>query len=148
LKKNPLQKAQQKIIRKVYGNKAVLKIVERTKVYDEETGAMSDSELIFSRDVYIKNPRQVADAIVDGKNYLKGDMHVDVAFKEIADALNRAESGDPGVLAREVNIKNGGIDIKHDYLEFGEVSYAFVKITALEFFGGEPASLKLQLRTK
>ncbi len=140
MKNNPFQKTKQRIIRNVYGNVAVLSIRTRIKEYNSSTGELSESVATVIANVFISNPRQISDAVVDGKNYMKGDLHVNAAYLEIAKATAPA--------GRTVRAKDAGIDMSSDTLTFGDTEYNFIKITALDFFGGKPSELKLQLRAR
>jgi hypothetical protein len=139
MKKNPFLKAEKAVIRKVYGNAAVLNFNAKSKIYNAETGSFSETKTVTSKTVYITNPHEIADAVVDKLNYLKGDLNMEIAYQEVADAVS-------GVSGRTANTRNGGIDGLSDTLTFDGTIYRIVKITPKNFYAGAPSRLKLQLR--
>lgn len=139
MKKNPFLKAEKAIIRRVYRNSATLNFNVKSKSYDAATGEFYETETVTAKTVYIKNPREIADAVVDKLNYLKGDLNVEIAYQEVADAVS-------GVSGRTANTRNGGIDGLSDTLTFDGTIYRIVKITPKNFYAGAPSRLKLQLR--
>lgn len=151
MKKNPFLKAEKTVIKKVYTNPAVVRFNVKLKTYDPGTGAFSENTYIFLRDVFIKNPHEIADAIVDGKNYIKGDLNTDIAYQEMIDAIKPIDS-DPVIEPntditnyREANSRNGGLE-ESDTIEFNGTEYRIVKITPKNFFAGVPSRLKIQMR--
>lgn len=152
MKKNPFLKAEKTVIKKVYGNTAVIKFNVKKKTYSIETGAFTETLYSFYRQVFIKNPHEIADAIVDGKNFIKGDLTTEIAYQELVDAI-KPMPDDPILPEskditdhRRVNTRNGGIE-EGDTLEFDGTEYRIVKITPKNFYAGVPSRLKLQMRS-
>lgn len=152
MKKNPFLKAEQAVIKKVYSNSAVLKFNVKTKLYITATGAFVESVFTCPRNIFIKNPHEIADAIVDGKNYIKGDLSTEIAYQELVNAV-KPLSDDPIMPNnkditdyRRANTRNGGIE-DGDTLEFDGTEYRIVKITPKNFYAGVPSRLKLQMRS-
>ena len=152
MKKNPFLKAEKAVIKKVYGNAAIIKFNIKTKLYITATGAFVESSFTCPRQVFIKNPHEIADAIVDGKNYIKGDLSTEIAYQELVDVI-RPLPDDPIMPEnkditdhRRANTRNGGIE-EGDTLEFDGTEYRIVKITPKNFYAGVPSRLKLQMRS-
>ena len=151
MKKNPFLKAEKAVIKKVYGNTAVIKFNVKKKTYSTETGAFTETLYSFYRQVFIKNPHEIADAIVDGKNYIKGDLTTEIAYQELTDVI-KPISADPIMPDssnitdyRRANTRNGGLEID-DTLEFDGTEYRIVKTTPKNFYAGVPSRIKVQMR--
>lgn len=151
MKNNPFLKAEKAVIKKVYGNPAVIKFNVKIKTYSAETGAFAEDIYTFLRKVYIKNPHEIADAIVDGKNYIKGDLQTEIAYQELIDVIKPANN-DPQMPKmqtiedfRRANTRSGGIE-DGDTLEFDGTEYRIIKVTPKNFYGGVPSRLKLHMR--
>ena len=151
MKKNPFLKAEQAVIKKVYSNSAVLKFNVKTKLYITATGAFVESVFTCSRNIFIKNPHEIADAIVDGKNYVKGDLTTEIAYQELADVIKPLPDdpifpGNKDITDyRRANTRNGGIEID-DTLEFDGTEYRIVKTIPKNFYAGVPSRIRLQMR--
>ena len=155
MRKNPFLKAEKAIILKVYNNAATLNLNVVRKTYNTDTGKFSETTAVYPRTIHIGNPHEIADIIVDKIQYVKGDLNVDVAFKEIADSIEPMD-GDPVVVIegenktisdfRSANNRNGGIDETKDTLVFDGTTYRIVKIIPKNIYAGTPSRLKLQLR--
>ncbi len=147
MKRNPFLKAEKAIIKKVYGNAAILNINVCIKTYDSMSGALSENKLVFHRKIYIRNPHNIADAVVDKVNYLKGDLSTDVAFREIKDAIIPMVD-DPGDITnyRKADSRTGGIDESCDTLSFNGITYRIIKLTPKGFYAGSPTKMNIQLR--
>lgn len=152
MKKNPFLKAEQAVIKKVYGNTAEIKFNIKVKLYITATGAFVESLFPCSRQVFIKNPHEIADAIVDGKNYIKGDLTTEIAYQELADVI-KPISTDPIMPDnsnitdyRRANTRNGGLEID-DTLVFDSTEYRIVKTTPKNFYAGVPSRIKVQMRS-
>lgn len=155
MKKNPFLKAEKAVIAKVYGNTATLNINVTRRTYDSATGAFSETTAVYPRTIHIGNPHEIADVIVDGKQYVKGDLNADAAFLEIADALIPM-TGDPTAVIdgetktiadfRSANRRTGGIDETKDTIVFDGTTYRIVRVTPKNIYAGTPSRLKLQLR--
>lgn len=151
MKKNPFLKAEQAVIKKVYGNTAEIKFNIKVKLYITTTGAFVESLFPCSRQVFIKNPHEIADAILDGKNYIKGDLTTEIAYQELVDAI-KPMPDDPIMPEskditdhRRVNTRNGGIE-EGDTLVFDGTEYRIIKTTPKNFYAGVPSRIKLQMR--
>lgn len=152
MKKNPFLKAEQAVIKKVYGNTATIKFNIKVKLYITATGAFVESLFTCPRQIFIKNPHEIVDAIVDGKNYIKGDLTTEIAYQELINAIQPMPD-DPIMPEnkditdhRRANTRNGGIE-EGDTLEFDGTEYRIVKITPKNFYAGVPSRLKLQMRS-
>ena len=155
MRKNPFLKCDRLIIKKVYGNKATLKMRVSVKTYDQSSGSYSQADYIFQRTVYIRNPHEIVDALVDNKLYFKGDLNTEIAWQEVADCIE-IFPGDPVIIDirtpkhitdfRTPNSRNGGIDETTDTLVFDGTEYRIVKVSPKQFYAGLPSRLKLLLR--
>lgn len=152
MKKNPFLKAEQAVIKKVYGNTATIKFNIKVKLYITATGAFVESLFTCPRQIFIKNPHEIVDAIVDGKNYIKGDLTTEIAYQELINAIQPMPD-DPIMPEnkditdhRRANTRNGGIE-EGDTIEFDGTEYRIVKITPKNFYAGVPSRLKLQMRS-
>ena len=140
------------MIKKVYGNTATIKFNIKVKLYITATGAFVESLFTCPRQIFIKNPHEIVDAIVDGKNYIKGDLTTEIAYQELINAIQPMPD-DPIMPEnkditdhRRANTRNGGIE-EGDTLEFDGTEYRIVKITPKNFYAGVPSRLKLQMRS-
>ena len=138
MKRNPFLKVEKLINRKVYGNVATLVLADNKKVYDPDTGKINETIRQGNYTVYVSNPHEVNEAIVDGKYYLKGDLHVSVAYLEITEVTS--------AFGREDDAVTGGINPEYDSLLFNNREYRIVKASPKNFYAGTPSKIKLQLR--
>lgn len=138
MKRNPFLKVEQIINKKVYGNVATLVLSDVTKKYNEQTGEMTEETREEQFQVYISNPHEISDVIVDGKYYIKGDLTLKIAYLELRGATSSFD--------REDDVITGGIRAQTDRLVFKKREYRIVKAQAETFFAGVPAKIKLQLR--
>ncbi len=150
MKKNPFQKMEQRVIRKLYNNPAELIYNISARNYDPASGAVKNERHQFRRTVYVGDPSEIHDAVVDGKNYLKGDLFVIIPFLEIFNS-RQALPTDPDTSQslsdlRPWQVKNCGIDTGEDLLIFGGISYRFIKIAGKDWYGQQPSIYKAQLR--
>lgn len=156
MKRNPFLKADKAVIKKVYGNPAVLKMCENRRSYDSHTGEFTEDDAVFLRNIFIGNMHEIADAVVDGKQYVKGDLHTEVAFQEIADSLVPM-TGDPVIVIdkeqktiadlRKADHRTAGIKETKDSLVFDGTEYRIIRITPMIVYAGVPSKLKIQLRS-
>ena len=155
MRKNPFLRAEKAVIKKVYNNSATLKVTVFRKDYDNLTGALTETVYVFPRTIHISNPHEIADAIVDKIQYVKGDLNVAVAFKEITDVMVPMD-GDPEIVIgganksisdfRNTDNRTAGLDETKDTIVFDGTTYRIVKITPKNIYAGMPSRLKLQLR--
>ena len=147
MKRNPFLKAEEKIIRRVYGNTATLTYHVKSRTYNSETGELSETDTVFTRAIHIGKISEFADALVDGENIKKGDLRCDVARKTLVDALN-PKIGDPAALSglRSASVINAGIDISSDRLTCCGRTYAIRKIIPCNVYADEPSVYTLHLR--
>lgn len=145
MKKNPFLKAEEKVIRQLYGNSATLTYRNCTKSYNSSTGEMSESIATFTRTIYISSPSEFADIFVDGENIQKGDITCEVARETLTKAM-QADSGDVGTLGRTDSLMRAGLDPDSDRITIGGRDYRIVKIQAKNIYTNEPAIYKLHLR--
>lgn len=148
MNRNPFVKAEEKILRKIYGNTATLTYNVTSTVYDSATGEIATSGAFFARVINIGDPAEFADALVDGENIKKGDLKCDVARKTLVDALRSAPGDSGGALSsyRSATVTAAGIDTATDRITFGGREYSIRKITPREVYANEPAVYRLQLR--
>lgn len=147
MKRNPFLKAEEKVLRKVYGNTATLTYLVRSRTYNSDTGELTETDKTFVRVIHISSPSEFADALVDGENIKKGDLRCEVARKTLIDAL-RPATGDPAVLSnlRSASAMTAGIDISTDRLTYCGRDYSIRKIVPLGVYANEPSKYKLHLR--
>lgn len=138
MKRNPFLKVEKLINRKVYSNSAILKLTDKKKVYDERTGEIIEVPRHEKYVVYISNPHEINEAIVDGKYFLKGDVHISIAYLEVAEATL--------AFGREDDAVTGGIKPEYDSLLFNNREYRIVKASPKNFYAGTPSKIKIQLR--
>lgn len=155
MKRNPFLKADHIVISRLYNNTAVLTYRIRRKQYVESTGDFIEQEFCFVRDVHISSPKEVSEAVVDGKNYLKGDLTAEIAWLELKNSLD-ALPGDPAVDVgvesktlsdlRPMTAVKSGIDLRSDTLEYGGTVYRFVKVLPKNVYANTASVFRIQLR--
>lgn len=138
MKRNPFLKVEKLINRKVYSNAAILKLTDKKKVYDEQSGEIIEIPRHGQYAVYISNPHEISEAVVDGKYYLKGDLLISIAYLEVAEATS--------AFGREDDAVTGGIRSEYDSLLFNNREYRIVKASPKNFYAGTPSKIKIQLR--
>ena len=137
MRKNPFLKMDEKIIRKIYGNKATLRIIRITRSYDENTGEIVDVPENFDREIYISNPKHFADYFIDGQNVMRGDVTVEIARQTLLDAV-----GD----LRPDSLMNGKLDPEHDWIVFGSTAYTIRKVEPKNVYANTPGVYQVHLR--
>lgn len=137
MRKNPFTKMEEKVIRKLYGNTATLRIIKVKRIYDEATGELSDTPEAFDREIYISNPKKFADIFVDGENILKGDITVDVARETLVNAV-----GD----LREDSLMHGKLSPEHDWLIWQGRVYTIRGVEPKNVYANVPGIYQLHLR--
>jgi hypothetical protein len=137
MRKNPFTKMEEKVIRKLYGNTATLRIIKVKRIYDEATGGVSDTPEAFDREIYISNPKKFADVFVDGENILKGDITVDVARETLVNAV-----GD----LREDSLMHGKLSPEHDWLIWQGRVYTIRGVEPKNVYANVPGIYQLHLR--
>lgn len=155
MRRNPFAKADRLVIKRVYKNAATLKFNVELKTYDSASGAFSQDTYVFQRTVYIRNPHEIADALVDNRLYFKGDLNTEIAYDDVCRSIKPLDT-DPTVVVdgktkyitdfRAPNGRNGGIDETDDTLVFDDTEYRFVKIVPKQFYVGTPSRMKVILR--
>nr|DAH25015.1 MAG TPA: hypothetical protein [Caudoviricetes sp.] len=155
MRRNPFLKADRIVISKLYGNTAVLTYRVRVRSYDAAAGEFAETEFPFVRTVHISEPSEVSEGIVDGKNYLKGDLTAEIAYLELKQSLD-AQPGDPAVTVggepktlaelRPMTVMKSGIDTRLDTLEYGGTVYRFVKVKPKHVYANTASIFRLQLR--
>ena len=138
MKRNPFLKAEKAVIKKVYGNRATLRLTSIEKVYDEKNGRITEIPRQSEYTIFISNPHEINEAVVDGKYYLKGDLHVTVAYLELIEKTS--------AFGRDDDVITGGIVPETDYLVFNKREYRIIKASPKNFFADTPSKIKLQLR--
>lgn len=137
MRKNPFTKMEEKVIRKLYGNTATLRIMKTNRTYDESTGALTENPQGFDREIYISNPKKFADFFVDGENIMRGDITVDVARETLVNAV-----GD----LREDSLMHGKIDPETDWLIWGGRVYVIRGVEPKNVYANVPGVYQLHLR--
>lgn len=137
MRKNPFLKMDEKIIRKIYGNKATLLIIKINRVYDESTGEIAEKVNSFDREIYISNPKLFADYFIDGQNVMRGDVTVEIARQTLLEAV-----GD----LRPDSLMNGKLDPEHDWIVFGNKAYTIRKIEPKNIYANTPGVYQVHLR--
>lgn len=155
MRRNPFLKADRIIISRLYNNTAVLTYRVRVRSYDAESGELAETEFPFVRTVHISEPSEVSEGIVDGKNYLKGDLTAEIAYLELRQSLD-ALPGDPAVTVdgeaktlaelRPMTVVKSGIDLRLDTLEYGGTVYRFVKVKPKHVYANTASIFRMQLR--
>lgn len=133
-------------------NTAVL--IYNINSYDPFTGLGGDF-IPIRRPLVCKAPEQVDARLVDGKNYLAGDLVAEITYVDLI-ASRDPLPGDPAIsnngmdktLAdmRPYDATTGGIDIGIDELQFGDISYTIVNVRAAQWLDDLPAIYVLTLR--
>lgn len=141
MKRNPLLKAEEKIITKVYGNTATMVYDIRTRTYDKDTGAISETETMVRKEFHFADPHVVSETSADGKKYMIGDIIFTSPYMEFQRNLNSLPAD--YATARKSPF---GIDIASDTIEVFDRSYRIIKITPQEVYAGVPAKIKIQIR--
>ena len=149
MKRNPLLKAEERIISKVYGNLAEMLYRVRTKSYNAETGEIFEVNAEFVRGFHYTDPHIISETSADGKNYIVGDVTFSVAFAEFQKNLELSLPTDPAGLSLKTLRGDAipyGINAESDAVRLFGRKWRVVKITPLEVYANIPALLKLQLR--
>ena len=128
---------EEKVIRKLYGNTATLRIINIKRSYNEQTGEILDTPEAFDREINISNPKKIADYFIDGDNIKRGDITVDVARETLVNAV-----GD----LRPDSLMNGKIDPDHDWVIFGNRAYIIRKVEPRNVYANVPGIYQLHLR--
>lgn len=155
MKRNPFLKLEQKIAAKVYNNVGTLTFNVKARTYNEQTGSFTETTYVFPRTVHIKRPREISEAIVDNRLYLKGDLNVDIPYLDFAEAM-KAYDDDPAIKVGEVsktisdyraiNSINGGLDMTNDTICFVGKIYRPIKVTAKNMYAGVPSIFTVLMR--
>ena len=155
MRRNPFAKADRLVIKRVYKNAATLNFNVELKAYDTSSGTFTQDTYTFPRTVYIRNPHEISDALVDNKLYFKGDLNTEIAYDDVCRSIKPLAT-DPAIGTgtdtqditdfRTPNGRNGGIDETTDTLVFDDTEYRFVKIVPKQFYVGTPSRMKVILR--
>lgn len=137
MRKNPFTKMEEKVIRKLYGNTATLRIIKIERYYDESSGELEDKLESFDREIHISNPKKFADVFIDGENILKGDITVDVARATLFNAI-----GD----LREDSLMHGKLSPEHDWLIWQGRVYTIRGVEPKNVYANVPGIYQLHLR--
>lgn len=148
---NPLMKANEKIIRKLYRNQAELRFNVHARTYNASTGEMNETIAVFYRIVYLKNPNHYNAAVVDKELYQQNDVTTDVSWQIIRDAIIKgSDTRDPVglelVTFRPVTNMTAGIIKEDDTILWNGITYKIVNIAPRNVYGNVPAVLRLHLR--
>lgn len=145
MRKNPFLRVDEKVIRSLYGNTAVLTYRNRVKEYNGNTGEISESVVTFIRNINISNPSEFADVLIDGTNIQKGDVTCEIARKTLLKAMQSLPE-DVGVLGRTDSLMRAGLDPDSDRITISGREYRIVKIQAKNVYANEPSVYKIHLR--
>lgn len=136
MKRNPFLKADDRLS-KIYGNSAVLVYVDTIRDYDETTGEMNESRVSEPHTVSIDSPSVISEAVADGKNYLIGDLTLDISRLALEKAL-------PSF--RTASLESCGVNMEFDYIKFSGRNYRIVKMTPKTVWANQPSKYRVQLR--
>ena len=139
MKKNPFLKVEELILKKVYGNQALLRLDIQTREYIPESGDIVTEHALREFPVYISSPAEIALAAVDGKNYLRGDMNCSVSLYALQEIIAQ-------VPERSVETPSFGLDVKSDLLLFNNATYRITKVLPKKFYAGTPSVIRIYLR--
>lgn len=135
-------------------NSAILNFNIATNGYDPSTGLNTGSTVI-QRKILIKAPHKIDARLVDGKNYLAGDLVCEIAFSELWSARTPLASDREIIVngvqkslddVRPYHSGDCGIDIGIDTLCFGELEYDIANIEGLNWLNNEPAKYLITMR--
>jgi hypothetical protein len=133
---NPFLKADDKLLR-VNGNTAHLTFVDTSTTYDETTGEMAVETKENTVTIPISNPTVISEHIVDGKNYIAGDLKFETSRLALESSLPST---------RYADMQNCGIDKKNDRISIGTVTYAIVRVEPANLWNNDPSRYKLHVR--
>lgn len=137
MKGNPFLKADDKTI-KINGNSANLVFVDMTSEFNENTGEITIDATENVVSVPISDPHAVNEHVVDGKNFISGDIRFEVSRLALEKAL---PSG------RKPDMMNCGVDKKNDRIRMGTVTYSIVKIEPVNIYNNIPSRYKFHVRS-
>ncbi len=147
MKNNPFLKADRIVIDRLYSDTATFHYRIPTRSFDTGSGEYYNSFQECARTINIQEPSEIVDAVVDGKNYMKGDLTANVAMLDLQDAL-KPVTGDPVDLNKERTAEGvkSGLDPRYDFVEYGGNTYRIVRISPKHVFANVASLFKVQLR--
>lgn len=137
MKGNPFLKADDKTLR-INGNTATIVFVDISSSYDESTGEITMDSMENSVNLPISAPSPINEHIVDGKNYISGDMKFEVSRLALENAL-------PG--SRTADMINCGIIKSKDRFKLGTLFYSIIKIEPLNIYNNIPSRYRFHIRS-
>lgn len=137
MKGNPFLKADDKTLR-INGNTATIVFVDISSSYDESTGEITMDSMENSVNLPISAPSPINEHIVDGKNYISGDMKFEVSRIALENALPASRTAD---------MINCGIIKGKDRFKLGTLFYSIVKIEPLNIYNNIPSRYRFHIRS-
>lgn len=136
--KNPFLKADDKTLR-INGNFAFIIFTDKKTAYDEQTGEIVYDETQNSVEIPISNPSMFNEHVIDGKNFVSGDLKFEVSRLALENALPSNRTPD---------MNSCGIDKTLDKIKLGTEVYHIVRIEALNVWGNIPSRYKFHVRSE
>lgn len=137
MKGNPFLKADDKTLR-INGNTANLIFTDVSRSFDENTGEITIDATENVVSVPISAPHAVNEHVVDGKNFISGDIRFEISRLALEKAL---PSG------RNPDMMSCGVSKEKDKVKMGTVTYSIVRIEPVNIYNNIPSRYKFHLRS-
>ena len=137
MKGNPFLKADDKTLR-INGNTANLVFVDMTSGFDENTGEITIDAMENVVSVPVSAPSAVNEHVVDGKNFITGDVRFEISRLALEKALPSSRTPD---------MMNCGVSKEKDRVKIGAVTYSIVRIEPQNIYNNIPSRYKFHLRS-
>lgn len=149
----PFQKISGKLVKaKIFNNQASLTYVINDYIW--QTGENIDIKI--KRSVACYPPDQVDARLVDGKNYLAGDLIMRIPYTVVMES-RKPQAGDPEIILNTVkktleemrpyDPATGGILVGVDTITFGGTVYKIGNVKGEQWMNNEPADYYFTLRS-
>lgn len=137
MKGNPFLKADDKTLR-INGNSAVFVFLDEKSSYNEETGEITFDSTENSVNIPISAPSAINEHVVDGKNFIAGDIRFEISRFALEKALPSSRTPD---------MLKCGVITEKDKVKMGTVTYSIVRIEPQNIYNNIPSRYKFHLRS-
>lgn len=148
MKKNPFLKLEDKLIKVLYNNEAVIHFVLKKRIYNSETGEFTEGETVYKSKIYIDTPAKFSYLLVDGKNVMENDLRCHVSRAGLESAIKTcSESGNDMLFQKRQKMDGSGyIDTSVDMLEFCGIKYRIRQVSPKDVYAKTASKYVLHLR--